>query len=581
VNIKVALAARDKPHRIELPPLMKIFGSVTDKNTGKPIEKFSVVPVKAFRPDFYSTSFQDRAEAEGGKFELAINSHGQSGNRYMVRIEANGYRTAFSTKSMQVGDPPLNEDFELEPAAAVTAEVLAPDGTPAIDFMVAVGTPTSAPQFSIDRPDASFGIAFKVSGESRFELPATFEPQLIRVFNDAGFAEVALSPDEPLGIIQLQPWSSVSGRLMQGDKPIANEGVYFRPLVQRGLTEARFQDSFYTRTDLQGNFRFDRLPPMAGSVQALLGPWEPSPMSSSQSVAVHLQPGQTTTLSLGSVGNRVIGRVVAEGRENDELSKQWSLNYLISRDSGMALPADANPLMIGPEQTVDSAVLQSGDFSTWLGTKRHYFVKLSDEGELRIDGVATGQYDLVIQLYEQPAGCLVETIGQMFLPITVKEGPDAASVKDLGEIAVECRIGPRVGSDMRAFKFIDSSGREQFVDDMQERYVLFHVWASWCTPCLALMPNLKSTFDGYQDENLTVVGLNVDDVAQQSEAKTLVENGDWNWAMNYLGSESAMMRQLAVSSVPAYYLVGPDGKLIMSSNQWEEIRKQLDSELSR
>ena len=581
VKVEAALVARDKPHRIELPTLMKIFGSVTDKKTGKPIEKFSVVPVQAFRPDLYSTSFKDRTEAEGGKYEIPIDSDGQTGNRYMVRIEADGYRTAFSTKSMEVGDPPLNEDFQLESAAAVTAEVLAADGTPAIDFIVAVGTPTSAPPISMDQPDASFGMAFKVSGESRFELPATFEPQLIRVFNDTGFAEVALAPDQPLGTIQLQPWSSVSGRLMQGDKPIANEGVSFQPLVQRGLTEARFHDSFYSQTDFEGNFHFDRLPPMAGRLQASLGPWRESPMSSSQSVAVDLQPGQTIILTLGSDGNRVIGKVVAKGRDNESLSKQWSINYLVSRDAGMALPAGADPLTIAPDQVVDPSMLQSDDFSTWLGTKRHYFVKLSDEGELQIDGVAPGQYDLVIQLYEQPAGCLVETIGQMILPITVEDGPDAPSVKNLGEIAVECRIGPRVGSDMRTFKFIDSSGRERLVGDMKDRYVLMHVWASWCAPCLASMPNLKATINGYPDKNLTVVGLNVDDVAEQSNAKTLVQNGDWNWAMNYLGSESTMMRQLAVSSVPAYYLIGPDGKLVMSSNQWEEIRQQLDSVLSR
>jgi hypothetical protein len=39
------------------------------------------------------------------------------------------------------------------------------------------------------------------------------------------------------------------------------------------------------------------------------------------------------------------------------------------------------------------------------------------------------------------------------------------------------------------------------------------------------------------------------------------------------------MRQLAVSSVPAYYLIGPDGKLVGSANQWDEIEKLLSTEL--
>ena len=39
------------------------------------------------------------------------------------------------------------------------------------------------------------------------------------------------------------------------------------------------------------------------------------------------------------------------------------------------------------------------------------------------------------------------------------------------------------------------------------------------------------------------------------------------------------MRLLAVSSVSAYYLIGPDGKLIGSSNTWEEAEKFLGDAL--
>ena len=45
-------------------------------------------------------------------------------------------------------------------------------------------------------------------------------------------------------------------------------------------------------------------------------------------------------------------------------------------------------------------------------TRRNYFVKLSDDGQLQIHGVQPGNHDLVIRLYEEPAGCLLETIGK-------------------------------------------------------------------------------------------------------------------------------------------------------------------------
>jgi thioredoxin-like negative regulator of GroEL len=130
---------------------------------------------------------------------------------------------------------------------------------------------------------------------------------------------------------------------------------------------------------------------------------------------------------------------------------------------------------------------------------------------------------------------------------------------------------------MRAFEFTDSEGRRQSVADVNGRYVLFHVWASWCQPCLDSMPAVKSIVEQRSQDPLTVVGLNIDE--DPDAAKALAERGGWSWAQNYLGDDSDMMRQLGVSSVPAYYLIGRDGKLVGSANEWEQVEKMLSAEV--
>jgi len=261
----VTLVAKDEPHRIQLASAITIYGKVVDAKSGEPVELFRVIPVQAFRPDFYSADFQAESVAEGkdGRYRIEVGSYGQTGNRYRVRIEADGYRTALGQKSLAVGDAPLEEDFKLERAPALLGTVLEPNGQPAAEFTVAVGTPTTAPHFRLDRPETNFGIAFEVRGSNTFELPATFEPSRIRVYNASGFAEVLRKPDEQIGTIVLQPWASVSGRLVQDGRPVPNEWIYFHPLAERALTDARFQDSFTTKTDLDGRFHFDRLPPLS------------------------------------------------------------------------------------------------------------------------------------------------------------------------------------------------------------------------------------------------------------------------------------------------------------------------------
>lgn len=130
---------------------------------------------------------------------------------------------------------------------------------------------------------------------------------------------------------------------------------------------------------------------------------------------------------------------------------------------------------------------------------------------------------------------------------------------------------------MRAFTFTDADGRARLVEEMNGRQLLFHVWASWCEPCLTTMPDLKAVVEGHTSARLTVVGLNIDKDA--STAKQLAQNGGWNWAQNYLGDKSDLMSRLGVSSVPAYYLIGADGKLVGSSHNWPEIKALLAGEL--
>jgi len=112
---------------------------------------------------------------------------------------------------------------------------------------------------------------------------------------------------------------------------------------------------------------------------------------------------------------------------------------------------------------------------------------------------------------------------------------------------------------------------------MKGRYVLMHVWASWCAPCLENMPNLLATTEGLSDRPITFVGLNVDKDA--SRARAMAERGGWNWSQNYLGEASGVARQLAISTVPTYYLVGPDGLLVASSTDWSEIKDKLEDSL--
>lgn len=564
----VKLIAIDAAHIITLTRPLTASGRVVDGKTGEPVKEFRVVPVTVFRPKFLSTSFRNSVPGENGAYEIELADNAERDYRYQVRVDADGYRSALSEDSFGLDDGRITIDFSLEPTPARQGTVLDPDGKPVGSATIVAGTPSAVPAMRNTELEWG-GEQFRTAADGTFQLAATFEPARIRITHESGFAEVLRQPHEEIGTIRLQPWGRVSGQLLHDGKPVPEQRIYFSPIPDRQLGEARFQDAYSARTHADGRFEFERLPPVTGSLGAYLGPWQDSPLTSSQSVPLNLQPGEHRTVSLGSEGVNVTGKVVATGRDDAPLNKNWSLNYLIRREPSIDLPAELQETGFNPDGPVQASWFLDPRFSDWRAARVNFFVKLAPDGQLRISGVPPGKYDLVLRLYEQPAGCLVETVGEKVVPIEVTRADVAFGTKDIGVIEVACRAGPRPGENMQVYDFIDTTGRQQTIADLKGRYVLMQVWASWCAPCLEHMPAIKASLQSLSDEPITFVGLNIDEDSER--AKSLANRGGWDWSQNYLGEGSDTARQLAISTVPTYFLIGPDGLLVGSSTEWSEM----------
>lgn len=58
------------------------------------------------------------------------------------------------------------------------------------------------------------------------------------------------------------------------------------------------------------------------------------------------------------------------------------------------------------------------------------------------------------------------------------------------------------------FSFIDTQGETQSLSRYRGQWVLLNLWATWCSPCLAEMPELEALHQSHK--NLVVLGLAVD-----------------------------------------------------------------------
>ncbi len=82
---------------------------------------------------------------------------------------------------------------------------------------------------------------------------------------------------------------------------------------------------------------------------------------------------------------------------------------------------------------------------------------------------------------------------------------------------------PRQGFLAPDFELETLSGTDLSIQDFRGSIVILNLWASWCPPCRAEMPALRSIHETYQNEGVVVVGVNMTYQDNVSAAASFVE----------------------------------------------------------
>ena len=68
-----------------------------------------------------------------------------------------------------------------------------------------------------------------------------------------------------------------------------------------------------------------------------------------------------------------------------------------------------------------------------------------------------------------------------------------------------------------AAKLPDENGVSQVLSQYQGKIIVLNFWATWCPPCREEMPELSALHDAYQDKNVVVLGVAIDEVGLVKE----------------------------------------------------------------
>jgi Thiol-disulfide isomerase and thioredoxins len=115
------------------------------------------------------------------------------------------------------------------------------------------------------------------------------------------------------------------------------------------------------------------------------------------------------------------------------------------------------------------------------------------------------------------------------------------------------------GRVMPDFTFYDINDKAIPLSSLKGKYIYIDVWATWCKPCIAEIPNLKKMEHEMKGKNIVFVSISTD---KDSAAwkKMLVKDNftgiQWHTRSREFSNE------LMIVSIPRFILIDPQGKMV-------------------
>jgi len=189
-----------------------------------------------------------------------------------------------------------------------------------------------------------------------------------------------------------------------------------------------------------------------------------------------------------------------------------------------------------------------------------------------------------------PTICLPPKLIELETPVTGEE-TKLVSVPTVPENPATLK-SLTTGALVPDFNFTDFNGKSRHFSEFRGRVVLLDFWASWCSPCLADIPQLKTAYQKYHAGGFEIIGMDSETLGQKqidaefaadakAKAREIVNTRSVNWTQSTSESSVPVAAGLfAIENLPAKILIDRGGKVIARIKSVSELDELLPVLLS-
>lgn len=130
---------------------------------------------------------------------------------------------------------------------------------------------------------------------------------------------------------------------------------------------------------------------------------------------------------------------------------------------------------------------------------------------------------------------------------------DRSGTSTAGEIPA-----PREGFLAPDFSLSTPSGETFTLSELRGKAVLVNLWATWCPPCRAEMPDMQKLYDEYKDQGFMVLAVNMTYQDNPAAIVPFVQENGLNFPI-LIEETGKVAEQYELRSLPSSFFIDRNG----------------------